>query len=57
MHITETLKRIVAHFFQSFLDVDNRRREAYLAEATDLIDLEMRQRELSRGYGRTCRYA
>ncbi|KVP17179.1 DUF3563 family protein [Burkholderia ubonensis] len=45
--ITDGLKRFVALIAERFNDAERRSREAYLAEATDLVDLELRQRALA----------
>ncbi|WP_157643974.1 DUF3563 family protein [Burkholderia ubonensis] len=50
-HIADALKQLLARVSQSFTDAERRRREAYLAEASDLVDLELRQRELARPAG------
>lgn len=43
-----TLKQLVEGICASMLSSENRQRDEYLAAATDLTDLELRQRELAR---------
>lgn len=50
------VQRLLAGISQAFSEAETRRREHYLAQATDLVDLEMRQRELTRPTGSLTAY-
>jgi hypothetical protein len=54
--LTNALTGLVSRIFNSLMDAERRRHEAYLAQATDLVDLERRIRELSSGQGQSSSY-
>ncbi len=44
---TSALTGLLSRIFDSLMDAERRRREAYLARAIDLVELERRIRELN----------
>jgi hypothetical protein len=54
--LTNALTGLLSRFFDTLMDAERRRREAYLAQATDLVDLERRIRESSSSQGQTSSY-
>jgi tRNA isopentenyl-2-thiomethyl-A-37 hydroxylase MiaE len=51
--LTNALTGLLSRFFDTLMDAERRRREAYLAQATDLVDLERRIRESSSSQSQT----
>jgi hypothetical protein len=54
--LTNALTGLLSRIFDSLMDAERRRRDAYLARATDLADLERRIRELSSEQGQSSFY-
>jgi hypothetical protein len=54
--LTNALTGLVSRISNSLMDAERRRDEAYLAQATDLVDLERRIRALSSGQGQSSSY-
>jgi tRNA isopentenyl-2-thiomethyl-A-37 hydroxylase MiaE len=55
-NLTNALTGLMSRIFDSLMDAERRRHEAYLAQATDLADLERRIRELSSEQGQSFSY-